>query len=783
MPVTVDRRSMAEASCEVEQIKARGNVEAVAVPGWLASDSRVVCVRHRDAVAGECADWPGWLPTAVRESVVAAGIERPWLHQVNAANRAWGGEHVAMSTATASGKSLAYLLPIMAATAVPPGQASLGFTGNDLRSRLGVARHTALYLAPTKALAHDQWAAARALGPKGWQVACLDGDSLPAERQFARDYASFVLSNPDMLHRSVLPNHANWSGFLGSLRYVVVDEAHRYRGVFGSQVSAVLRRLRRLCHAYGSDPVFILASATSNDPGRSGALLIGEDEPIAEVSEDFSPHAARDVVLWKPATDAPGEASELLAKLVDDGEQVITFVASRAQAELIALRAGKHIDSGRKVASYRSGYLAGDRRKLESDLRSGELAGVAATNALELGIDISGLDAVVMAGFPGTLGSFWQQSGRAGRGDKDALVVLLAKNDPLDEHLLDHPEFIFDGSVEQTVLHPQNPYVLGPQLAAAAQEAPLKSEDQRWFGPTMTSLASGLTDRGLLRARPTGWFWTKDYRAVDEIDLRGSNDRPVEIVEASSGRVLGSVDQSAADRTVYEGAVYLHQGEQWLVTKYLPGEKIALVKSVELPYYTQPLGISDVHIISTLDEYPCGRGIVCRGEVELSSQVTGYLRRDSVTSDVWDETPLELPRRQMTTQSMWWLIPDDAIGRLSFSAARLGSAVHAAEHTAIGLLPAFAPCDRWDIGGLSTALHPDTDMCTIFVHDGAPGGSGYAEHGFEVAESWWKAALNRLDSCSCETGCPSCCVSPKCGNGNRMLDKSSAAELLTVLLD
>ncbi len=760
----------------------RGIVGGVAIPGWLERDPRVVYLRHRDAVSGERASWPAWLPDDVREAVMTAGIEQPWLHQTSVADAAWAGRHVAVSTATASGKSLGYLLPIMSATAVPPSKASLGFMTNDLRSRLGVARHTALYLAPTKALEHDQWAAARELGPKGWQVSCLDGDSSSMERRFAREHASFVLSNPDMLHRSVLPNHAQWSSFLGSLRYVVIDEAHRYRGVFGSQVSVVLRRLRRLCHAYGSTPIFMLASATTSEAGRSGALLIGESDPLFEVREDSAPHAARDIVLWRPESDVPSEAAALLARLVDDGQQVITFIASRNQAELIALRAADRIDSGREVASYRSGYLAGDRRDLEARLRSGELAGVAATNALELGIDISGLDAVVMAGFPGTLGSFWQQSGRAGRGERDALVVLIARDDPLDRHLLDHPELIFDRAVEQVVLHPQNPYVLGPQLSAAAQESPLTAGDEHWFGPTMPSLARELSEQGLLRARPAGWFWTKDYRAVDEIDLRGCHDHAIEIVEAATGRVLGSVDHAAADRTVHEGAVYLHQGEQWLVSQYLPDESVALVRSSDLPYFTQALASSEVQIVRTEDEYPCGSGIVCRGEVELTRQVTGYLRRDSLTGDVWDQTPLELPGHRVMTQAMWWLIPDDVIAQLPFPTARLGAAVHAAEHTAIGLLPAFAPCDRWDIGGLSTVCHPDTQLCTIFVHDGAPGGAGYAERGFEVADQWWRAAAERLTNCGCEAGCPSCCISPKCGNGNRMLDKSAATRLLAALL-
>lgn len=754
----------------------------MAVPGWLTEDPRVVAVDRRDQLPGRACDWPVWLPEPVRVALVDSGIERPWRHQVDAAQAAWSGQHLALSTPTASGKSLAYLMPIMAATAADPGLASLGVNPNDLRARLGVARHTALYLAPTKALAHDQRAAARRLGPPGWQVTTLDGDSSTEERRFARDHAGFVLSNPDMLHCSVLPNHAQWAGFLGSLRYVVVDEAHRYRGVFGSQVSAVLRRLRRLCAAYDSHPVFILASATSSQAGRSGALLIGEDDPLLEFRQDDSPHAARTVALWRPGSDAPTEASELLARLVDDGQQVITFVASRSQAELIAMRAAERITSGRRVASYRSGYLAKDRRDLEASLRTGELAGVASTNALELGMDVAGLDAVVVTGFPGTLGSFWQQAGRAGRGEQDALVILVARDDPLDAYLFDHPELIFDRPVEQTVLHPHNPCVLGPHLAAAAQEAPLKPSDARWFGVTMGRLARQLTEQGLLRSRPSGWYWTRPERAVDAIDLRGAIGRPVEIIEDGSGRVIGSIDRGAADRTVHEGAVYLHQGEQWLVTRYLPGESVVFAQQVSLPYHTQALGTSDVHIIREDARRVCGRGIVCQGEVELTGQVLSYLRRDSITGDVWDETPLDLPVHRMTTRSMWWLIPDEVVSRLAFSAVRLGAAAHAAEHTAIGLLPAFAPCDRWDIGGLSTVLHPDTDGCTIFVHDGAPGGAGFAERGFEVADDWWRATLERLTNCACDGGCPNCCVSPKCGNGNQMLDKDSAAELLQVLL-
>ncbi|EPH03239.1 hypothetical protein HMPREF1531_01297 [Propionibacterium sp. oral taxon 192 str. F0372] len=754
----------------------------MAIPDWLISDERVVGIRHHEAIAGVSAEWPEWLPGEIRDSLTAAGIHHPWQHQVTAAQHLWSGRHVALSTPTASGKSLAYLMPIMAATAVDPARARLGVSCDDLRSRLGVARHTALHLAPTKALAHDQLTSARRLGPKGWLVGALDGDSSPAERQFARDHAGFLFSNPDMIHFSVLPNHTRWARFLSSLRYVVIDEAHYCRGVFGSQVGQVIRRLRRLCAVHGAEPTFILTSATMAQAGRSGAELIGEPNPLIEVAEDSSPHSGRDVVCWAPASDAPHDAAELMAGLVDAGMRVLTFVRSRAQAELVALWAAKHSTSGRAIASYRAGYLAEDRRALEKQLRSGELGGVASTSALELGIDIAGLDAVVITGFPGSLAAFWQQAGRAGRGADDALVVLVAKDDPLDAHLMAHPELIFDHPVERTVLHPSNKYVLAPHLAAAAQEQPLTPDDERWFGPTMTGIANQLSVSGLLRRRPTGWYWTQPQRAVDSIDLRGGTTKPVEIVEEASGRVIGSVDRGVVERTVHTGAVYLHQSEQWLVRELNLDDRVALVKRSELPYYTQARVEEEIHILAETDRRDLGRGVVCRGEIEMASQVTSFLRRDEQTGEVWDETPLELPMHRMRTRAMWWLVPDEVVAELQISTVQLGGGIHAAEHTAIGLLPAFAPCDRWDIGGLSAILHPDTGTTTIFVHDGADGGAGFAEYGYEIAEKWWAATRERLRSCSCDAGCPSCCISPKCGNANQMLDKHSAADLLEILL-
>lgn len=752
----------------------------------LAGRPEVRHVRVLDATPGQPDSWPDWLAPNLIGGLQAAGIQAPWRHQVQAAELVFAGRHTAISTATASGKTLAYLMPVLAATAVEPGRARLGRLPTDLRTRLGLARHSALYLAPTKALAHDQRRAAVQLGPPGWRMSALDADSTPAQRRFASTQADFVLSNPDMLHRSVLPNHTKWAGLLGSLRYVIVDEAHRYRGVFGAQVSAVLRRLRRLCNRYGSDPVFVLASATSADAEVCGAALIGEDEPLELVERDFSPHGRRTFVLWRPSDTMTHDVASLMASLVDNHNQVLTFVPSRTQAELVALRAQDAVQGTGRIASYRAGYLPSDRRSIESQLCSGALSGVAATNALELGVDICGLDAVLIAGYPGSLNAFWQQAGRAGRALQDALVVLLARADPLDAYLVEHPELLFDAPAEASVLNPSNPLILGPQLAAAAQEAPLTPADERWFGPTMTQLCDHLVSAGLLRKRASGWFWTLPDRAVDKIDLRGGAGRPIDVIESGSGRVVGTVERAAGDRTVHQGAIYLHQGDQWLVTDYLLDDAQALVRPVapaNRGYYTQPKSVSDLRICSVAAQRTLGRTLVCYGEVELTSQVVGYLRRDELSGEVWDETPLDLPARTHHTQAVWWVVSRELCDELGLPDARVAAAAHAVEHTAIGLLPLFSVCDRWDVGGLSTLLHPDTGTVTIFVHDATPGGAGFAERGWQVADQWLTATLQRLTECPCQTGCPACIVSPKCGNANQLLDKQAAKALLAKLLD
>lgn len=732
----------------------------------------------REPLPGVVDDWPGWLSAGTVQRIVSTGVPAPWQHQRRFAELLFAGSHAIISTPTGSGKTLGYLMPIIAATA----EGRLGVSVDSTRSRLTGQRHTAVYLAPTKALAHDQARAAAALGPKAWRIGTLDGDSDEADRRFARDHADFVLTNPDMVHFSVLPNHRRWAGFLGSLRYIVVDEAHRYQGVFGAHVAQVIRRLRRLAAQYGAEPVVALSSATAPNAAEFASLLTGAPD-VQAVDEDTSPSGRRTVALWRPSTSLRQDTAGLLARLTDAGAQTIAFVASRQGAELVSMAAQELASEPARIATYRGGYLAADRRRLERDLHSGQILGLASTNALELGVDVAGMDAVIVSGYPGKLSSFWQQAGRAGRRGRDALVVLVARENPLDAYLLEHPELVFDAPVESAVLHPANPRVLGPHLAAAAQELPLSATDARWFGETTEQTARALAAQGVLRDRGGRFYWTRPDRAVDFISLRAMGDRPIDIIERDTGRVVGTVDEAAADQTVHPGAVYLHQGETFTVDSLDRDEKQALVVASRPRYYTQAQGAFDIGIIRETNRRALGITEVVMGDVQLDSQVLAYLRRDEVTHEVWDSTPLDLPRHRLTTQAVWWTVPAHLARRLGWAELRMGAAAHAMEHTAIGLLPAFAPCDRWDIGGVSTALHPDTGLATVFVHDGMAGGAGFAHRGFDVVEDWLAATLDRLTRCGCSDGCPACVVSPKCGNANQVLDKAGAGELLSLLLD
>lgn len=732
----------------------------------------------------EFTDWPSWCHPPLIEALADAGIIRPYSHQTAAAETAWGGEHVVIATGTSSGKSLCYLLPIISRLATNP-QAS------------------ALYLTPTKALGSDQLSNAYTLirsvsGLPDIHPAAYDGDTPPEVRGSIRDHSRFVFSNPDMLHAGITANHQQWGRLLRNLHYIVVDECHTYRGVFGAHVALVLRRLLRLARRYGASPTVIFASATSNNPAEHASLLIGA--PVTAITHDGAPQGARTVMLWEPGfiphlhgendaplrNSAPSEASGMMATLITEGARTLTFVRSRRQAELVAIRTQEELSqSGRRdlaarIASYRAGYLAEDRRKLEHMLDDGTLLGVAATNALELGIDVGGLDAVITAGYPGTVASFWQQAGRAGRRGQGSLVVLVARDDPMDTYVVHHPEAIVGKPVESVVFNPANPHILAGHLYCAALEMPLTPTDIAAF--QAQTVVENLTRQGLLKQRATGWFamlqpGQRDPHEV--VNLRGGTGE-VMIVDSNDGRMLGTVSASQAPVQVHPGAVYLHQGETFVVESLDLDESVALVKPDFPDYYTHARSTTDIRILADPVKVinPVAGVWVCSVEVEVTNQVIGYISK-AFDGSTLANVPLNMPPQVLRTKAVAYTIDPVLLAELGVT--DIAGALHAAEHAAIGLLPLIATCDRWDIGGVSTAVHIDTQLPTVFVYDGHPGGAGFADCGFARFSHWMAATYEAVRSCVCESGCPSCVQSPKCGNGNSPLDKAGAIAVLGML--
>ncbi|MFG1640670.1 DEAD/DEAH box helicase [Amycolatopsis sp. NPDC049252] len=1051
--------------------------------GIPAREDPITHVADLPGRAARCVPWPSWADPAVVNALSDCGVPAPWAHQAEAASHAYEGRHVVISTGTASGKSLAYQLPVL--------------------SRLAAGeKTTALYLSPTKALGADQLRSVSSLDVPGVRAASFDGDTPMVERDWVRAHANWVFTNPDMLHRGILSAHGRWAPFFRRLGCVVVDECHSYRGVFGSHVALLLRRLRRVAEHYGASPVFVLASATTASPASFASRLTGV--PCVAVTDDASPRGARTVALWEPPLldeltgengapvrrSAGAEASRILADLVVEGARSLAFIRSRRGAELAALGARRILSEvdprlSVAVAAYRSGYLPEERRALEAALLSGRLLGVATTNALELGVDIAGLDAVVLAGYPGTLASFWQQAGRAGRSGDSALVVFVARDDPLDTYLVHHPAALLDRPVETAVLDPANPYVLAPQLACAVAELPLTVPELEMFGgDAALEVLAELADQKLLRRRSSGWYWTSRDRPHADVGIRGTGGDQIAVVESDSGRMLGTVDPGSACFAVHPGAVYLHQGSSYVVDELDLETGLAMVHAENPDWTTTPREIVDISVLSTLEKQDFGGVTVCLGEVAVTSQVVGYLRRRP-SGEVLDSTPLDLPEQSLHTRAVWYTISSELLGTdavrarssglarsagvrvtsssadpemtglggsaapagptgstssgeseltgpggsansanpgltgpsgsaapgptgpiasaaprltgpiasagladsgltgssgsadsgptgpaapgpaaasgstnpasagpngstdpglagssssagladsaapsgsaapagtsssassavpaglgrsanaseltgpsatvpagssrsanaselsgpsaavpagLSRSAtaadltgpsaavpagssrsasaadqagpgdsassadsgsadgeagtgghrvgtesagpvgtgketlangrgpvheggrapggaglipARVPGALHAAEHAAIGLLPLFATCDRWDIGGVSTAWHEDTGEATVFVHDGHPGGAGFAERGYAAIVPWLVATREAIVSCECPTGCPSCVQSPKCGNGNEPLDKAGAVAVLGTVL-
>ena len=722
--------------------------------------------RHQDALVEPV---PEQLHPELLEALAGAGIEGLYAHQTDALASAYEG-HTIVTTGTASGKSLAFNLPVL-----------------DTLCRDRSAR--ALYLYPTKALAQDQARALHALKLPHLRPAIYDGDTPREERRAIRGRSNLILTNPDMLHVGALPNHAQWGDLLANLAWVVVDEAHTYRGVFGSHVANVLRRLRRLALAYGTEPRFMLASATIANPVELAEKLVGDE--VRLVARDGAPRAERRIAMWNPPlvdertgarASALGEAADLLADLVESETRTICFLRSRRGVELIQqftklrLEDRGRADLADRVAPYRAGYTPMQRREIEQRLMSGELLAVVTTSALELGIDVGELDAAICVTFPGTVASLRQMWGRAGR-RRTGLALYVAGADALDQFFCRHPDQFLDRPVESAILDHESEEIFLAHLCAAAYELPLSPGDEEFLGDRWEPAARRLVSMGQLRERAGRYLPRGEGYPAARIALRSSSPDSVAVIESEGGEVIGSVETARAHGAVHDGSVYLHMGRSYLVEQLDLDNRRAIVSPFTGDFYTQSKSETDTFIEEVMDRREVADCLLSFGTVNVSEQVTGYQRKRVSDHEVLDLVALDMPEQHFTTQALWWEMPEQALAD-DFPLDVLQGSLHAAEHAQIAVLPLIAMCDRWDIGGLSTAFHQQTGRPTVFIYDGHPGGVGITRLGFEQFERLVANATALISECPCQAGCPSCVQSPKCGNLNEPLNKNGAVELL-----
>jgi DEAD/DEAH box helicase domain-containing protein len=732
------------------------------------ADERLVHEDRYESRSARHVDIPGELAPAVVEALNKAGITSLYAHQAEALQRAFEGPMI-VTTGTASGKSLCFQLP------------TLQVLTADRTAR-------ALYLYPTKALAQDQARALHSFGlHQSIRPAIYDGDTPRPERAAIRKRSNLILTNPDMLHVGILPNHPAWGDLLANLAFVVVDEAHVYRGVFGSHVANVLRRLRRLANIYGTEPRFLLASATIANPTELAAGLTGLPD-VALVDYDAAPRAEREVAMWNPPllderlglrASPLAEAAELFAELIKAGARTICFMKSRKGVELILRHATQRLDAdlAERIAPYRAGYTPAQRREIETALVGGRLLGVVATDALELGIDIGELDAAICVTFPGTVASLRQMWGRAGRRGR-GLAVYVAGEDALDQFFCRHPDEFLRRPVEAAILDPESPEIYAEHLVCAAHEAPLNDDDADILGTGWRSHAEELARAGFLRERATGFVpkHADDYPAA-RVSLRSASADSFALIDASSGELIGSIEAVRAFWTVHEGAVYLHMGRSYEVRELDLDARRALLEPFSGDYFTQTKRESLTYI-ERLHERRDTMGVpLSFGSVVYSETVLGYQRKRLQDHEVMDFRALDLPSVEFSTRALWYEL-DDLIAAERFPSEKLLGSLHALEHAQIAVLPLIAMCDRWDIGGLSTNAHPQTGGPTIFIYDGHPGGVGITRRGFDQFERLVGDARRLIGECPCEQGCPSCVQSPKCGNLNEPLSKAGSLELL-----
>jgi DEAD/DEAH box helicase domain-containing protein len=711
------------------------------------------------------------LEPELSEALRKMGASRLYSHQLEAYERVRAGENVVVATATASGKSLCYKIPAF-------------------QNALGRASRRAVFLYPTKALAQDQLGKIKAFGLRGVHPATYDGDTPRALRADIRRKANILLTNPDMLNIGILPNHEAWADFLRNLEIVAVDEAHVLRGVFGSHVAAVLRRLRRVAKLHGGDPRFVLTSATIANPQELAESLTGL--PFALVDNDGASTGERRVVFRNPPLldKEKGERRSLLtegalvfANLVSQGVRTIAFARTRKAAELIYRYAANRlgVEGTRRISPYRAGYTPRERREIEGRLFRGDLLGVVSTNALELGVDVGALDAVVCCGYPGSVASVWQQWGRAGRGKDPALAVYIPGRDSLDQFLFENPPRVLGRRVEAARVTMENPYILGPHLLAAAHEAPLDADDEEYFGPAYRSVAKAMMEARALASSGGRLVYVGGDNPARNISLRSASSETVLIADGE-GELIGTAEATRAPSELHPGATYLHRGTAYEVEELDLTAHRAVARRVPNRYYTRPRVETDVEVLEEIEERDLANGAMLHwGRVRTTDSVT-YFKKVRVADDKEVGVyPLDLPDVMLETQALWIALPPlPREARPSFES--FGGALHAGEHGLIGLLPLFAMCDRADIGGLSTPVHRQSRLPTVFVYDGYPGGVGISRRGYDAFESLARDTLGVITRCPCERGCPACIQSPKCGNWNEPLSKDGAVSLLRYVL-
>ncbi|MEN6358036.1 MAG: DEAD/DEAH box helicase [Armatimonadota bacterium] len=755
-------------------------------------------IAHIERIPARAAAWRPVDPPITGQTADALdrlGITRLYIHQEDAIEAVRAGQNIVVVTATASGKTLCYNVPVMEALESSP------------KSR-------ALYIYPTKALAQDQLGKIRQFGLDFIKPATYDGDTPRQERPFIKSTANIILTNPDMLHIGILPYHSTWSELFRNLKFVVIDEVHTYRGVFGAHVANVIRRLRRIANYYGSDPQFICASATVSDPGRLVHDLTGIDARV--IDDDGSPSGPKSFVFWNPPfiagkderRSSNSEAVKLFVKMVESGVRTIVFTKARKTAELIYRYARTELKDEKspmadKIMAYRAGYKPAERREIERRLFTGDLMGVTSTTALEVGVDIGGLDAVVMTGYPGTVASTWQQAGRSGRGLAESMAVLIALDNPIDQYMMRNPGYFFTSANERAIVDSQNPYILADHLLCAAYEIPLNNDEvTSLFGERAWELLGILADLGQIEYRRR-WYWAGSNYPAAEVNIRSTGGSNYNIVSVENGgTLLGTVDGSSAFDTIHPGAVYLHAGDSYVVTNLDIDEKVAYVEKSEVNFYTTPADQTKIlvereqesrNLLSPDDDQPADSSErasspqhptpitqVCFGDVIVSNQVTHYWRKRLFSDEIIEKRPLDLPETQLHTEAVWFALTEDVANKIIGRGFDLAGTIHAIEHAAIGLLPLFALCDRQDIGGVSHPNHPDTDGApVIFIYDGHAGGVGLARTAYERIEELLSATLTTIRDCPCDDGCPSCIQSPKCGNNNEPLDKAGAVFALS----